>query len=208
MNTENIKEIENFYETVNLLQTLLKNNDAEFYFSAGVPAIKGDIAKRKEILNSIDFNEEHFDKSIREILTLIPYVLSEKDTKLLDFGREDPNGILRDKCNIINKKLISRKLREKFILENTYKTNLIDKFDWSIITKYYDSEIDYIDNLYVAQLRFRIRHPFSETPNVDKTETFVVECDIYDINEIIEQLNKIKRYLVEMGNKKQGRGEE
>ena len=202
MVAESDDEMTNFHKTVNLLETLLIKKDAEFYFSTGQIGLQGDISKRKEIIKSADFDEKLFEKFIKEILTLIPYILNEKNTKLSNFEVEDENHKFKEKCDIINKKLISKQVREKFILEITYKTNLIDKFDWSIITKYHDSSIDNIGQLSIAQLRFRIRHPFSEDPYVDKTETFMVECDIYDINEMVGQLEKIKKHLEEIENNK------
>lgn len=205
MIAQNADEMANFHKTVNLLETLLINKDAEFYFSTGQLGLQGDISKRKEIIQSADFDEDLFETIIQEILILAHYILNEKNTKLSSFVVEDENHKIKEKCDTINKKLISKQVREKFILEMTYKTNLIDKFDWSIITKYHDSSIDNIGQLSIAQLRFRIRHPFSEDPNVDKTESFTVECDIYDINEMVVQLNKVKKCLEEIESNKQVR---
>ena len=66
MNIENTEELETFYKTVNLLESLLKNKDAVLYFTAGQIGIKGDISKRKEILTSANFDEETFDKYLLE----------------------------------------------------------------------------------------------------------------------------------------------
>ncbi|MCG7850507.1 MAG: hypothetical protein MIO93_15220 [ANME-2 cluster archaeon] len=202
MIVESADEMELFHKTVNLLETLLINKDAEFHFSTGQIRLQGDISKREEIIKSADLDEEHFEKIIEEILTLIPYIIIEKDTKLSSFVVEDEKPKFKEKCDTINKKLISKQVREKFILELTYKTNLIDKFDWSIITKYHDSSINNIGQLSIAQLRFRIRHPFSEEPDIAKTESFTVECDIYCINEMVEQLKKIEKLLGELENNK------
>ncbi|MCK4798959.1 MAG: hypothetical protein KAT05_16410 [Spirochaetes bacterium] len=202
-NIKGSKEMENFYQTVNIIETLLKSNGGIFNFNAGQIGFKVDIEILNNILTSSEMDKEHFDESIDSILKLIPIILNKKDMELSDFKDEIGFSNFNEKYKTINTKLISKQLRNKFILENTYKTNLIDKFDWSIITKYYDSLIDDMEQLSVAQLRFRLRHPFSDDPNMDKTETFIMECDIYDINNIIEQLNKIKTHLEEVGTQKQ-----
>ena len=202
-NIKGSKEMENFYQTVNIIETLLKSNGGIFNFNAGQIGFKVDIEILNNILTSSEMDKEHFDESIDSILKLIPIILNKKDMELSDFKDEIGFSNFNEKYKTINTKLISKQLRDKFILENTYKTNLIDKFDWSIITKYYDSLIDDMEQLSVAQLRFRLRHPFSDDPNMDKTETFIMECDIYDINNIIEQLNKIKTHLEEVGTQKQ-----
>lgn len=197
-NSEDFKEMESFYQIVNIVETLLKNNGGNFYFNAGQIGFKVDGDMRHDLLMSSGLDEEYFVKSIESILELIQTILNKRDMELSDFTDEIGYSNFKEKCKIIKTKLISKQLREKFILENTYKTNLIDKFDWSIITKYYDSLIEDIEHLSVAQLRFRLRHPFSDAPNMDKTETFIMECDIYDINNVIEQLNKIKKHLEEI----------
>ncbi len=95
--------------------------------------------------------------------------------------REKDSNIEK-KIELVETKFLDNTIRGRYILNNVYKTNLLDKFDWEVIKKYHPEEQKELNEFPIAMLRFRIKHPFSDTPPVEKTETFVFETYAEEID--------------------------
>nr|WP_054858454.1 hypothetical protein [Methanobacterium formicicum] len=70
----------------------------------------------------------------------------------------------------------------------------MDKFDWDIIikkTEFNGKKLTFP----TAMLRIRTRKPFSDNPPVMKTETFTLETGMEEIDQLINELEQIKKSL-------------
>ena len=196
-------ELTNFEKAVNILASLIKSGDATISFAVGGVSVKGEKGKRQEAIAKHGLIEEDFDRIIPEILKITSIILSDSKKEEFEALKDAPEELqkLKDKVSIVGKRLDLGELTEKYQLQTTYKTNLLDKFDWEIITKCFEKEQGKLDPFPTAVLRFRIKRPFTDYPPIEKTETFVFECGKDEIESLISDMEEIKKYIERLENR-------
>lgn len=199
---ETPKELIDFERAVNALAVLLENGDTISFTVDGV-SVTADTKRRQEVLARYKLDEEGFDSIIQEILKIIVIIASDSKEEELETLKDKSAElqILKDKIGIVEKNLNMDKLRKKYQLQTTYKTNLLDKFDWEIIIKHFEKRKGELDLFPTVVLRFRIKRPFTEHPPVEKTETFVFECGKDEIETLISDLEEIKKHIEKLENR-------
>ena len=196
-------ELANFEKAVNILAVLIERGDAVISFSVGGVSVTGGKGKRQEVIAKHGLNEEDFDRMVPELLEIIGTVASSSKKEKFEALKNTPEELqdLKDKIAIVEQNLKVDKLTEKYQLQTTYKTNLLDKFDWEVITKCFEKEQGELDPFPTAVLRFRIKRPFTDFPPVEKTETFVFECGKDKIESLISDMEEIKKYIERLENR-------
>lgn len=191
-------EIDDFKKGVDFVRDALENKKAKFYFE---PAKTGIIFKKpptKKSIRDYGIEEAKIQDTVDEIIEIVSIILAgEKEEVILNI--QDNKQVLQtfnDRCDIIGKEIINWNLIKRYHLQKNYKTSLLDKFDWDIIIKKKEFNGKKL-TFPTAMLRIRTRKPFSDTPPVMKTETFTLETGIEEINQLIYELEEIKKSLSE-----------
>lgn len=188
-------EIDAFAKAVEVISRLKAKEALRVSFGVGSMGIDRNDELTSELLNEISISDETLDDAVQEILMISYNILKNNKKNLILKLKEKDNSIER-KIELVETKILDNTLRAKYRLNEVYKTNILDKFDWEVIKKYQSEERKpHLEELPVAILRFRIKHPFSDTPPVEKTETFVFETIFEEVDSLINELNKVKNQL-------------
>lgn len=193
-----IFNIKDFTKGVEALEYLLKNEHAKLNFigkeGIGLSA-ETQIIKRN--LQKFGMDQKKFDSLTREILRTLTDVIHGHKQEVLEELKDKPEELrdYKDKYAIVEKTLVDSKLRRKFELESTYKTSILEKFDWEIITKHYEKNMGRLAPTAIGVLRFGIKSPSDPIFNIPKAEFFTIECTIDDIEALLEDLEKMKEEL-------------
>ncbi len=187
-------DINAFTSAMDVISKLKAKEGLRISFGVGSMGIDRNEELTEVLLNEVSLSEETFNDAVRETLMISYKILKGNKKNLISKLREEDSNIEK-KIELVETKFLDNILREKYLLNEVYKTNILDKFDWEIIKKYQSEERKELNELPVVMLRFRIKHPFSDTPPVEKTETFVFETIAGEIDSLINELNKIKNQL-------------
>lgn len=188
-------DIESFVKVINVISRLKAKEALRVSFGVGSMGIERNDELTDELLTEVSISEETFNITVQEILMICYHILKDNKKNLISKLKEKDSDIER-KIELVETKVLDEMLRAKYRLNEVYKTSIIDKFDWEVIKKYQSEQRKpHLEDLPVAILRFRIKHPFSDTPPVEKTETFVFETIIEEVDSLINELNKVKDQL-------------
>ncbi len=150
-----------------------------------------------ELENKYGIQVDDINEITEEVLEITEIILSGEKNRVISNLKEYDSDLLqtfKDRCKLVEKELIDLELTRKYFLQTNYKTALLDKVDWDIIVKRIkqeESEMDFPS----AMVRIRIKKPFTDKPPVPKTETIVFESTINEIEDLINELNEIKKSL-------------
>lgn len=116
---------------------------------------------------------------------------------------------IEKKLHLVSRIMVEGKVKEKFILLATAKNSFLKSFSWEINNKIFDSKenLNGSETIYATlQLKFeknfipsknRILVNYFGLETKEQTTTINFDCDIDDIDELIDELNKIKRKINE-----------
>ncbi len=190
---------ENFSLNVDVISRLKAKGVLRVNFGIGSMGIEGDEELTSQLLKEARLSEDAFHKNVEEIL-MISYNILGNHKKTLILNLKETDDFIENKIELIEEKFLDDSIKAKFLLNSLYKTNILDKFDWEIITKYHQ-EGKQLEELPVAILRFRIKHPFSDSPPVEKTKTFVFETISEEIDDLISELENVRNQLMRVSGR-------
>ena len=188
------KEIVNFdkfVKTVNLMAELLDQRELKITFSPFGVGIFSEKHVIEEAAKRYGLKSEDLKRNFKEIMEIVHILLAHnKDNFIKKRIKKDKK--ISNRVGLVESKIINKEIKEKYLLNKTYKSNILEKFDWEIVKKYHDKEEGHLDDFPVATLQFRIRHVLNEIEGTEKIERFTFECTEYGIEELINELNNIK----------------
>jgi hypothetical protein len=184
-------DIDVFSKAVDVMSRLKAKGVLDLSFGVGRMSLGGDEELSDEMLKEFNLSEELFGNIVSEILMISHNILGGNKNNLIS-KLKSKDKYIKEKVDLLEHKFLDNKLRAKFLLNIGYKTNILDKFDWEIIRKYHKDYPKQLNEIPIAIMRFRIKHPFSDIPPVEKTETFIFETIPEEIDELISELNEIK----------------
>ncbi len=188
-----LTDIDTFTTAIDVLSKLKSKEGLRISFGVGSFGVDRNEELTEDLLNEFRLSKEVFNDTNKEIL-MISYKILKGDKKNLIKKLKDKDSGIERKIELMENKFLDNTIRYKYLLNEVYKTNLLDKFDWEVI-KYHSDEKKDLNDFPIAVLRFRIKHPFSDTPPVEKTDTFVFETFATEIENLISELSKIRNKL-------------
>ena len=119
-------------------------------------------------------------------------ILNDKEHKRIvkkEFVDEEYKSIVE----YIKKVFINEKLKRKFLFEKTVKNLVIAGIDWEILSKKFDSDVGKkVENLNTALLKISLEDKSILVPFKDVDKSFIIELSEDDIDNLSEQLKKMK----------------
>jgi len=191
-------DFDGFKKGVSLIRDTLKEKRGELNFGIKGINFRSDMPSN-QLEDKYNLQKEDIDPIVNDVLEIINIVLSgKKDKVTTDLKDNKPNLLqtFKKRCELVERELIDQNLLRKYLIQTNYKTALLDKVDWDIITKRINRRKKTVD-FPSAMVRVRVKKPFTDEPPVPKTETIVFESGIEEIEELIDELNEIKNSLKE-----------
>jgi len=190
---EKIVNFESFVKVLDLLADLRKKHE----FKIGFPAYGIYVLAEKDLIMeyikkyNVKADLKEFDEIVKEILQMVYIILGGNRNQFVsDMLNKDTN--VEKKIDLVQSKIVDKEMREKYLLNKVYKTNILEEFDWEVVKKYYDKNESEVKDFPISVLRFRIRHTSDDRECTEKIDTFVFECTEYGIEELKRELDKIK----------------
>jgi len=187
--------LDEFKEALGMFKSMLSDGDIklEFFPSGYNIAIEAD--RLDDELASSKIDKETFDIGGKEGSRLLNVILRDKEKRFLKRYSEDEREEIKKKCAIIEKEIITEELVEKFLFQTTCKNYFLDDFDWEMIEHRGKEEEE---SFSTAMMQFKLRNPSKEFPRlpcpvVGEHESISFECRKENIEELIEELEKIKK---------------
>ncbi len=184
-----------FKEALRIFKSLLSDGSIKLdFFPSGYNiAIEAD--RLDDELASSKIDKEIFDIGGKEGSRLLNVILRDKEKRFLKRYSEDEREEIKKKCEIIEKEIITEELVEKFLFQTTCKNYFLDDFDWEMIEHRGKGEEEFFST---AMMQFKLRNPSKEFPRlscpvVGGHESISFECRKENIEELIEELEKIKK---------------
>lgn len=184
-----------FKEALRVFKSMLSDGgiNLEFFPSGYNIAIEADRLDDELALSKID--KETFEIGGKEGSRLLNVILRDKEKRFLKRYSEDEIEEIKKKCEIIEKEIITEELVEKFLFQTTCKNYFLDDFDWEMIEHRGKEEEGPFST---AMMQFKLRNPSKEFPRlpcpvVGGRESISFECRKENIEELIEELEKIKK---------------
>lgn len=193
------KDLKKFEFVLEALIKLKKEKEGfRLFFRHGVVHATGEENLRMKVLEESDISGEEFDKYTAEIITISNYAILENNEKNFIEDEIKSNKNIGKKVMLVKSSpLIDQKLTEMYLLYKTYKSNIIDRIDWEIITKQYDKRKSMPKDFNIAVIRLGVRSPCIDT--IEKTDYITIECSRYMIDKLIENLQEIRNKLKKNG---------
>jgi hypothetical protein len=188
--------LDEFKEVLKIFKSMLNEGDIKIDFApygqCGV-TIEGDRLDKE--LTSSKVDKETFDSGEDECIPLLNRILGDKEKSFLQRIPEDEREEIENKCEMIEKGLITEGLVEKFLFQTTCKNYLLEDFDWEMIEHRGKEEEE---SLSTVMMQFKLRNPSKEFPRPTLPigagrESVSFECRKGNIEELIEELEKIKK---------------
>ncbi len=188
-----------FKRALRFIKEIIEQGDGSFAFSPNktIFEIRGELDV-DALLSEHELDRDEISGPISEIVKDVTQILSgEKDRFKMVAEKRDgkkDRSMRHERMALVEEELIDEKLKRQFFLQRTYKTALLDKFDWEIIEKKHCPE-RCVKSYPTAFLRLRVKKPFTDNPPVLKTETVVFETNIDELEWLVDELNDLKRQL-------------
>ncbi|MEA3488196.1 MAG: hypothetical protein U9R10_02965 [Euryarchaeota archaeon] len=148
-----------------------------------------------DALASAEIDKETFEAGGKDCIGLLHAIISDKERKFLKRYTEDEREEIEQKCEIIEKELITEELVENFLFQTTCKNYLMDDFDWEMIEHRGKEEEE---SFSTVMMQFKLRNPSKEfsaptLPIGVGRESISFECRKGNIEKLMEELGKIKK---------------
>ena len=187
--------LDEFKEALRISKSLLNSGDITFKFSPQDALAMGTKEDRlDEELASSKIYSKTFTTCIKEILSYLGNILSDKEKTFLKKYPEDEREGITKKCEMIEREIITEELVETFLFQTRCKNYLFDFFDWEMLEHRGKEEEETFSTVV---MNFKLRNPSKEfswsPPFQGGGESISFECRKDDIEELIEELEKIKK---------------
>jgi hypothetical protein len=111
-----------------------------------------------------------------------------------------------ERASIVKEELVTQRLRERYLLKETSKTNPLTGWHWEISAKQFDDRKGPLPNVRHATVRIHARRrlgryeevdgPFLfPTPEAHSTEAFAFDCDLEEAIELRQTFDRIVQEL-------------
>ena len=183
-----------FKEALGVFKSLLSDGDIKLNFA---PYGRCDVTTESDRLDkelaSSEIDNETYGRVRDESIPLLNDILSDKKKRFLKRYSDDEREEIEKKCELIEKEIITEELVEKFLFQTTCKNYLLSNFDWEMIQHRGKEEEE---SLSTVIMQFKLRNPSKEfplSPPFQGGESISFECRKGDIEELLEELEKIKK---------------
>jgi|GEM_PF-4291925 len=166
---------------------------------------KLDIDKKQfnKILNSeIMFLLECVLDDAEEFALSVPFTIRENKEKLSKIEKDKFENDIRSKINIIKEILVKDELKRRYLIKKYSKLSKINQLSWEINKKLFNSRNNDINFNYATvnikltkELEEEVIHLFPFLKSEYKIDEIHFDCDVYDINKLIEFFQEIKQKL-------------
>ena len=184
-----------YFEFIDIIKKLYDEKEATLGFSTN--GIKFGVSNKLQDwlvnkgLNPDEVQQEANYKSSILSSTIFD-ILNDKEHKRIvkkEFVDEEYKSIVE----YIKKVFINEKLKRKFLFEKTVKNLVIAGIDWEILSKKFDSDVGKkVENLNTALLKISLEDKSILVPFKDVDKSFIIELSEDDIDNLSEQLKKMK----------------
>lgn len=187
--------LDEFKEVLKIFKSLLNDGDLKLEFFPFGYSTAIEVDRLDDALASSELDKETFEAGGKECIHYLDATLRDKEKRFLKRYTEDEREEIEQKCEIIKKELITEELVENFLFQTTCKNYLLDDFDWEMIEHRGKEEEEYFSTV---MMQFKLRNPSKEfsrptLPIGVGRESISFECRKGNIEELIEELEKIKK---------------
>jgi hypothetical protein len=185
----------NFIEFIDAIKKLYDLKEASLRFSSN--GVKFGVSNKLQdwlIAKGINPDEVQDETNYKSqvLSSAIFDILHEKEPKRVikkELVDEDYKVIIE----YIKKVFIDENLKKKFLFETTVKNMVISDVGWEILNKRFDSDVEkMIKDLNTVLLKISLEDKSSLSPFKDVDRSVIVELSEENIDELSEQLKKIK----------------
>ena len=192
---EQYLKLNDFRQVVDILKEYLEKGLVELEFTPYGAGCRIRDEKLEERLKLHNLDKKIFNQGIKEILEYLTKIIKDPNKKFIENLPEQEQQDVQEKCRLIESSILTNELRDKYLFQIICKSPRLSKFDWDII-EYKGKNRDL--SVRAVVLSFTLRDPFIEPDCPISTRTITFECTKYDIEKIIKELEKIKRWFDEL----------
>ena len=194
---ERATTLNEFKKILKLFKVMLDDGSIKLEFAPSGVGIDVDATRLDEELSSSDINKELFDKGVGEIAKFVNTILRDREKKFLERFPKKERKDAEQKCKLIEDRIITKELIDKFLFQTTCKNYLLSEFDWEII-EHFGKEKE--ESFSTAVIQLELRNPSREllpallSPKGD-IRYVSFECDKENIERLIKELENAKEKL-------------
>ena len=199
-----VSSIEDFTLVVNAVKDFIEADELTIRITSSEGVLRARLVVDEDTLNSKIQSLEIETGVFKGILNEISFCINEVFLPLR--GRSLTVGPLKlelpevsdDKINLVEDSLITRDIRDEYILKTTSKGRVLDNRGWEINKKEYDSQEGDLSSLKYATIHLTIVHnptffPFGKGENLTPIS---FDCSPGDLKELIDELGEIRERLM------------